>query len=755
MRRNTASQGFALALVLTLVFISLLMLVVYVSITINNAQTSGSSTRSSAGFYASEAGLNARTAKMRRIYDSQNNPAGEPPSPTNPCVGTNLGSGDLACQTSTVNGRTVTTYVAVGDEKVGKIPPGDNFENLSAFETPYTVMSTAYNASGKPEAITNVTFRSRLVPLFQFAIFFDKDLEFSNTAQLDLTGPVHSNGNIFLDSDLTLHGQVTSGNTIYQGWKSENTCSSGSMGGTAGGLHIVFGTSDVKIPCNSTRSVLVAPTDNTDSTQRLKTITPVTVPTVGDIQPRADAPFWLKADARIVAKRTVSSGVISWTPYFVNAAGSPLLNLQTATGTCAGVASVSNTFRDNREASVWDTVPYQSATSYGNSISPTPGPRSIKYLLDINVQQLLTCMQSQSSLLGLSGLDDTSDGGLVIYATLDDSSGASILTNSLSNTLPPPPSGTLNSLSATASISQTNPPIPNNYGVRFNNASSLQSNNTSNPKVKGLTLATDQAAYIVGNFNYSDSTPNAWIPAAVISDSINILSNNWANSSNCIYSYNGNNYSMARVKTQFPTATTNSFPDPENNVNKITSFVFMRSATTPQINNNYSLNSPTALLNQSLTTTNQTWQKVGTADSVGGDAKSMNPLFCRPATATTVRAAILAGTASTGDEGAIYTSYSPISGGVHNMMRFHEEWGGNGNNPIGKQQFTYTGSLVSLSTPLHAAGTFWLNKYRTYNPPYRQWAFEDRFQQDPKNLPPLTPRFVTIKQENFTRSFDQ
>lgn len=94
------------------------------------------------------------------------------------------------------------------------------------------------------------------------------------------------------------------------------------------------------------------------------------------------------------------------------------------------------------------------------------------------------------------------------------------------------------------------------------------------------------------------------------------------------------------------------------------------------------------------------------------------------------------------------------SGGVHNMMRFHEEWGANGDHPDGARNFTYQGSLVSLSTPLHSGGTFYLDKMRFYNPPNRIWSYEDKF-NSLENLPPLTPRFVTAKQENFSRAFNQ
>ncbi|PTA67662.1 hypothetical protein C8263_11145 [Deinococcus arcticus] len=129
--------------------------------------------------------------------------------------------------------------------------------------------------------------------------------------------------------------------------------------------------------------------------------------------------------------------------------------------------------------------------------------------------------------------------------------------------------------------------------------------------------------------------------------------------------------------------------------------------------------------------------------------------MARLADDTTINAAILAGTATTVAERQIFNDLASDlqSGGVHNMMRFHEEWGANNGHPNGIQPYNYRGSLVSLDRPLHAFGSFRVGQ-PTYNPPLRQWRFEENFRQISK-LPPLTPRFVYIKQENFTRDFEQ
>jgi hypothetical protein len=107
-------------------------------------------------------------------------------------------------------------------------------------------------------------------------------------------------------------------------------------------------------------------------------------------------------------------------------------------------------------------------------------------MLDVDVEGLLDCLYTNPSLMGGKTLDDTTGGGLVWYLSVDG-----------------PNSG-----------------IVNEYGVRLQNGSELASSNVIAPAIQGLTAVSDQAAYIHGDYNSVNKSP-----AAVISDSLNILSN--------------------------------------------------------------------------------------------------------------------------------------------------------------------------------------------------------------------------------------
>ena len=82
-----------------------------------------------------------------------------------------------------------------------------------------------------------------------------------------------------------------------------------------------------------------------------------------------------------------------------------------------------------------------------------------------------------------------------------------------------------------------------------------------------------------------------------------------------------------------------------------------------------------------------------------------------------------------------------MDGGVHNFLRFLEDWGGPA--AAGTQQsLFYKGSLVSLFWNTYATGTFKCCNL-VYNPPNRQYTFDSLFSK-PQNLPPATPMFRNV-----------
>jgi len=84
-----------------------------------------------------------------------------------------------------------------------------------------------------------------------------------------------------------------------------------------------------------------------------------------------------------------------------------------------------------------------------------------------------------------------------------------------------------------------------------------------------------------------------------------------------------------------------------------------------------------------------------------------------------------------------------IDGGVHNFLRFLEDWTG--------QDLYYKGSMVSLFWNTYATGTFKCCNL-VYHPPIRDYVFDPLFAQ-PQNLPPGTPLFRNVDNLTYRQNF--
>ncbi|WP_420596640.1 PilX N-terminal domain-containing pilus assembly protein [Deinococcus sp.] len=106
------------------------------------------------------------------------------------------------------------------------------------------------------------------------------------------------------------------------------------------------------------------------------------------------------------------------------------------------------------------------------------------------------------------------------------------------------------------------------------------------------------------------------------------------------------------------------------------------------------------------------------------------------ATRTDINAAFLSG--------IDLTTGTNYNGGLENYIRFHEKWTG--------IPFNYKGSFVSLGNSFHVDGPqSGPGKTTRYDAPNRNWDYDTAF-DDANNLPPLTPRFVYLRQLLFART---
>ena len=614
---------------------------------------------------------------------------------------------NFACDSSnTFQNQTVSTYVVegTGNPNAITINPGEPFAGLSAQEYRYDLTSVAsvpVNAQQLPTAILGMRFKSRLVPMFQFAVFYDKDLEIAPGADMTLSGRVHSNGDLYLNSGATLaiKGQVsTKKASLYRGTKRDNTCTST--------VNIYDPTNPTALTCSGAsrttyNSAGVAAWNN----QINLGVPQITVPPPESFNPAPGSTYWDKADLRVVLKldavgnpagievrdqnNTPNTTAIKNLQQICPSVSVPLKSAATTASTTLSVNSTTGFAVGDKI-----TVGYGSTLDYDNNVitSITP-PYTITLsqqlgsnqpmsgyvskaivstsntffnnrekrgaagtsirMLDVDARGLFNCIQGHKKGLdddsdptNVKGLDDATEGGLVWFLTV-----AGLNYNTI-----------------------------NNYGVRVYNGAYLYSNINGAPEIKGLTIVSDQAAYIQGDYNKRDDPFTPVTPAI------------------------------------------NEADDP---------------ATTAVVERKR----PAAILADTINVLSDNWNP--------NDSTSTGGLGGRPALQTQINAAFLAATDTTGGAEGAAGLGGAYNGGLENYPRLHEDWSG--------QTLSYRGSFVSLGTPLHVNGP-WCNTggppCNIYNAPVRNWDYDADF-NNAANLPPLTPRFVYLRQEVFSRSFDR
>jgi hypothetical protein len=519
-RSGPGRDGFALVSVLLLALVLLGLMYLMFALTNRELQSAAADADMTSGFFAAEAGLNVRGEEIRREFEGYRRPDGA--SSGDGCE-SELGSGDFACETTQVNRRTVTTYVeedprnnaASDDERLVTIPPGDAFAGLNAIEYRYSVLAEAVPpGDDRPEAILEMVFRTRLVPMFQFAAFYDKDLEILPGPDMSLDGRVHANGDLYLDSDgstLSISGEVTaalrsdgSGGAIHRGRKDRNTCDGDLVlpDGTAGGRDVDCLGGDSFTPVDDAYWGGFGGQVRT----RLPTLTvpePEEFALGGTYYEEADVRLALDlrngaSQARPVVLRPTLSGAQpvvdeGLTSTLSGCLASDVSDPADRPYAAGGLRDYATTFADGDVRAV----------EYSNSFYDNREDATLR-VLEVDVQGLLTCLDRHdggpTGFFGDRDVDDRTiaterNGGLVWYLTV---------------------------------LGPDADDAASGYAVRVRNGATLAATDPGAPDIEGLTIASDQPAFVQGDYNLNPD----WRPASFITDAINVLSNAWGDAWN-------------------------------------------------------------------------------------------------------------------------------------------------------------------------------------------------------------------------------
>jgi len=195
-----------IALIIALMIMLMLVIIGLGIVKSSNDEVSiaGNELNEMRAFYAAESGLEQGTAYIQHYYESTGIPPTTYPAETLSLAGVTYGYSTVPEPVAT---KTITKTALAG---------------LKAFTRPYHINSTAVDSSHGTAVTVQHHFEVVFVPIYQFGIFYDEDLEIAPGTPFGPIGRIHSNHNVYMQSSspLRIESYVTAHGNIFHGPKS-------------------------------------------------------------------------------------------------------------------------------------------------------------------------------------------------------------------------------------------------------------------------------------------------------------------------------------------------------------------------------------------------------------------------------------------------------------------------------------------------------------------------------------------------------
>jgi hypothetical protein len=211
-------DGIVMAVALMVMLLLTLLGMAALTGTSTDLLTTRSQRTGKAAFYAAEGGLTHGVKEIRSLLAATLVPTAAEIAAISapPVAGFDFDSFSVALSGATTLG-TITTGPYAG---------------LHSFSTPYTITAQASGSAIDSGTVRLVlTVEDRMIPLFQFGVFYEGDLEIFPDPAMTFNGRIHSNRDIYVGpgegKTLTVDARVSSAGAIYRCRKDHSsTCSS-------------------------------------------------------------------------------------------------------------------------------------------------------------------------------------------------------------------------------------------------------------------------------------------------------------------------------------------------------------------------------------------------------------------------------------------------------------------------------------------------------------------------------------------------
>ncbi len=234
-------EGVALIVTLMVLMLVSVLMVGFVAAIIADTRASGLDRDQTQAYAAAHAGLEQITSDLTALFGTDFSPSTaqinalttSPPNLTGfsfIAPGGSSGSGYAVAPRFTISGNP-----APEDPVNGTTITSGPYQGFRGIITPYDITVTARSRGGA-EVRMRRTLQTVAIPVFQFGMFSETDLAFHSGETYNMTGRVHTNGNLFLaqgtGNTLTIADRVTAVKQIVRTNLPNGLAASSSYGGT-------------------------------------------------------------------------------------------------------------------------------------------------------------------------------------------------------------------------------------------------------------------------------------------------------------------------------------------------------------------------------------------------------------------------------------------------------------------------------------------------------------------------------------------
>ena len=202
LRKLKSQRGFAALIAILMVGMLTLLGLAALHTSDDEVHIAGNELQETRAFYAAETGLDIATATIMGQFIATGFPPTVMPS------GSHSINGCDVSYVTTDDGGWVSDVISTGV-----------LSGLYSRTKSFTVNDTAVNQGDQARVIMTQKFQTMLVPLFQWAIFYEPLLEIAPGAEMTLIGRVHSNGDLYVQAGdkLYIDSYMTAAGCIYHG----------------------------------------------------------------------------------------------------------------------------------------------------------------------------------------------------------------------------------------------------------------------------------------------------------------------------------------------------------------------------------------------------------------------------------------------------------------------------------------------------------------------------------------------------------